>query len=166
MTQSVLNARPSPEQPETNINSRTRIANGLTGVLADSFVLMIKTQGYHWNVVGPLFFPIHTLTEQHYTDLFTAIDVIAERIRALGHVAPMAFTDMISQASLSEESTARSAGEMIARLVSDHEAMVRRLRDLAQTAADLGDGATEDLANGRMAFHEQAIWMLSAIVAE
>ena len=166
MSQSVLKPRPSPDQPETNIDSRARIANGLTGVLADSFVLMIKTQGYHWNVVGPLFFPIHTLTEQHYNDLFSAIDVIAERIRALGHVAPMSFTDMISQASLSEESTARSAGEMITRLVSDHEAMVRRLRDLAQTAADMGDGATEDLANGRMAFHEQAIWMLGAIVAE
>jgi len=166
MSHSVLTARPSPEQPETNIDSKAQIANGLTGVLADSFVLMIKTQGYHWNVVGPLFYPIHTLTEQHYNDLFAAIDVIAERIRALGHVAPMSFTDMISQAALSEESNARSSGEMISRLVSDHEAMVRRLRELAHTAAELGDGATEDLANGRMAFHEQAIWMLGAIVAE
>ena len=166
MGESVLNHRPSPNEPDTDIKSNARVANGLTGVLADSFVLMIKTQAYHWNVVGPLFVPIHTLTEEQYTDLFGAIDVIAERIRALGHVAPMSFADLSGQASLTEETATRSAGEMVAQLVSDHEAVVRRLRELAAAAADLGDGATEDLANGRMAFHEKAIWMLAAIIAE
>lgn len=166
MGESVLNPSPSPSQPDTGINSNARIVNGLTGVLADSFVLMIKTQGYHWNVVGPLFVPIHTLTEEQYTDLFGAVDVIAERIRALGHVAPVSFAELSGQASLAEETTRRSAGEMVAQLVSDHETMVRRLRELAAAAAELGDGATEDLANGRMAFHEKAVWMLGAIIAE
>lgn len=166
MTHSILKTRPAAVSPETGIDSRNRVANGLTGVLSDSFVLMIKTQGYHWNVVGPLFYPIHKLTEEHYNDMFAAIDVIAERIRALGQVAPMSFTDMISQAELHEESGAPTAGEMVRNLLHDHEAIVRRLRELADAAAEAGDGASEDLANGRMAFHEQAIWMLSAIIAE
>ncbi len=166
MTSSVLKTRPTPAKPRTGIDSKPEIANGLTGVLSDTFVLMIKTQGYHWNVTGPLFFPLHKLTEEHYNDMFAAIDVIAERIRALGHIAPMSFTDMISQTQLSEESGAPNAGEMVRNLLHDHEALARRLRELAAEAAEQGDGASEDLANGRMAFHEQAIWMLNAIVAE
>ncbi|MEO1470881.1 MAG: DNA starvation/stationary phase protection protein [Pseudomonadota bacterium] len=166
MRNAVLTAMPEREAPATGIEGRTMVANALTGVLADSYVLMVKTQGYHWNVVGPLFQPIHVLTETHYRDLFEAIDTMAERVRALGEVAPLAFTDMLSEAVLAEEETQRSAECMIRRLVADHETLARRLRDLAELAAGSRDGATEDLANSRMAFHEEAAWMLRATVAQ
>lgn len=166
MTHPALSAAPEPQSPETGIDGKTRIANGLTGALADSYVLMIKTQGVHWNVVGPLFQPIHEMTEAQYADLFAAIDTLAERIRALGHLAPVAFTDMISQAELSEETAAGKAADMVRTLVAGHEVLARRMRDLAELAADHRDGATEDLANSRMDFHEKAVWMLSAVIAE
>ena len=84
MTYAVLKTEPARETPETGIESRRLLADGLCGVLADSVVLMIKTQSYHWNVVGPLFHSIHQMTEEQYRDLFEAIDEIAERVRALG----------------------------------------------------------------------------------
>ncbi|MEM6358067.1 MAG: DNA starvation/stationary phase protection protein [Pseudomonadota bacterium] len=166
MKHAALTAEPDRDAPKTGIANRPSVANALTGVLADSYVLMVKTQGYHWNVVGPLFKPIHDLTEEHYRDLFEAIDTLAERVRTLGEVAPMAFTDMLADAALSEEESERSAGCMIGQLISDHETLARRMRDLAQLAAESRDGATEDLANSRMAFHEEAVWMLRAIAAD
>lgn len=166
MTQQVLAVTPTTEVPEVGIDHNVEIANALTAVLADSYVLMIKTQGYHWNVVGPLFLPLHELTEQHYRNLFEAVDVIAERIRALGKVAPGAFADLIAHSALQEETSQRTAAGMVGQLLSDHEAIVQRLRDTAKLAADHGDGATEDLMNQRMAFHEKARWMLSATIAE
>lgn len=166
MTHAVLQITPKVEQPDTGLEAKRLLATELTGVLADSFVLMIKSQSYHWNVVGPMFQPIHELTEKHYRDLFEAIDTIAERVRALGHVAPLSFTDMITHAALDEETEQRAAGAMVARLIADHESLARRFRDLSSTAAGAGDGATEDLSNARMAFHEETAWMLRAIVAE
>jgi len=166
MANTVLSVKPETQQPETGVDGKARIANALTGVLADSFVLMIKTQVYHWNVVGPLFQPIHELTEKHYNDLFAAIDTLAERMRALGHLAPVSLTDMIAHAAIEEETRNRSAGDMVDQLIADHEELTRRTRELAQLAADGKDGATEDLANARMAFHEEAIWMLRAISAD
>ncbi|MEO0624569.1 MAG: DNA starvation/stationary phase protection protein [Pseudomonadota bacterium] len=166
MTYATLTAMPDRETPQTGIETRTKVANALTGVLADSFVLMVKTQGYHWNVVGPLFQPIHALTETQYTDLFEAIDTMAERVRALGEVAPMAFTDLLANAALVEEQAPRSAECMVRQLIADHELLARRMRELATLAAESRDGATEDLANSRMAFHEEAIWTLRAIVTQ
>ncbi len=166
MTDAVLTAMPKREAPKTGIENRTKVANALTGVLADSAVLLVKTMGYHWNVVGPLFHPIHELTESQYRNLFEAIDTMAERVRALGEMAPYAFTDMLAQAELTEESRERSAGAMVDELIADHENLARRMRGLAELAAESRDGATEDLANDRMAFHEQAVWMLRAVIAQ
>lgn len=166
VTYAVLTKKPVAQEPETGVESRRLLATSLTGVLADSFVLMIKTQSYHWNVVGPLFQPLHEMTEAQYRDVFEAIDEIAERIRALGEVAPLSFTDLISHASLAEETRAKTAASMVAQLVSDHEALARRFRDLGAEAAGAGDGVTEDLANSRMAFHEKTAWMLRSVIAE
>lgn len=166
MSYTILNVKTDIETPATGVDSKRLLSTALTGVLADSFILMVKSQAYHWNVVGPLFQPIHDITEKQYRDLFEAIDVIAERIRALGQVAPLSFTDMITHAELDEEVQQRSAGEMVARLVADHESLARRFRDLSEVAAGAGDGATEDLSNSRMAFHEQSAWMLRAMIAE
>ena len=165
MTQQVLSPMPQPADHETGVDKSVWIANGLTGVLSDSVVLMVKTQGYHWNITGPMFLPIHEITEKLYTDLFEAIDVIAERIRALGELAPMSVTDMISDARLTEEDTRRSAQGMVEQLISDNETLVRHLREVAAVAARHGDGATEDLMNARMSSHEKAIWMLRSIAS-
>ncbi len=163
MTQQVLKTVVSESVTRTGITDETRIADALTGVLGDSLVLFVKTQGYHWNVTGPLFQPIHEMTEEQYRDLFDAIDVIAERVRALGKVAPMSMTDMISHTRLNEEDTLRSAQGMIEQLISDNESLVRRLRETAALAAEANDGASEDLMNARMNAHEKAIWMLRSI---
>ncbi|TMV09887.1 DNA starvation/stationary phase protection protein [Ruegeria sediminis] len=163
MTQQVLKSEPQNEVNDTGIDKNAWIANAITEVLCDSVLLMVKTQGYHWNVVGPLFLPIHELTERQYRDLFEAIDTLAERIRALGQIAPISVTDMISQSRLTEEETVRDAHGMIKQLISDNESLARRLRETAALAARHGDGATEDLMNARMAKHEEAIWMLKAI---
>jgi starvation-inducible DNA-binding protein len=165
MTQQALRIEPQPEAPKTGVEREISIAGALAGILGDSLVLQVKTQGYHWNVVGPLFQPLHELTERQYRDLFDAVDRLAERIRALGQIAPFSMSDMLSHAQLSEEDTARSAQGMIEQLISDNESLVRRLRDTAALAASHGDGATEDLMNARMARHEQEIWMLRAIAA-
>ena len=165
MTQHALTIEPHPAAPETGIVGDQAVANALLGILGDSLVLLYKPQGYQWNVVGPLFQPVHELTERQYEALFAAVDKLAERIRALGHIAPFSMADMISHAQLSEEDTARNAQGMIEQLVSDNETLVRRLRETASIAAENGDGATEDMMNARMADHEEAIWMLRAIAA-
>ncbi len=166
MTQQVLKTEPYSADHAIGVDKSQWIANALTGVLSDSVVLMVKTQGYHWNVMGPLFQPIHELTERQYTDLFEAIDVIAERIRALGELAPMSVADMVSHARLNEEETQRSAQGMVEQLIADNEAMARLLREVASLASREGDGATEDLMNSRMAKHEEAVWMLRAVAAQ
>lgn len=145
--------------------ARTKLAGHLSRILADTMLLTIKTQVYHWNVVGPLFKPIHDLTEAHYEDLFAASDVIAERIRALGHLAPVSFTDLMPKTELVEESTMRSAQGMVEQLVKDHESMVRNMRESAEFAEQNDDFVTHDLLVGRLNFHEKAIWMLRAIIA-
>ncbi|WP_425085528.1 Dps family protein [Ruegeria profundi] len=165
MIQQVLKSEVQEETNDTGIDKNAWIANAVTEVLADTMVLMVKTQGTHWNVVGPLFLPIHELTERQYRDLFEAADDLAERVRALGQVAPISFTDMVSHAKLTEEETIKNSEGMINQLVADHEAIARNLRETAATAARYGDGATEDLMNARMAKHEEAVWMLKAIVA-
>lgn len=166
MAQTALDIKPQIETTHTGIEANRRIGDALTGVLADSYVLMVKTQSCHWNVVGPLFQPIHDMTEAQYRALFEAIDDIAERIRALGLIAPLAFSDMLAHASLDEERAERTAAGMVERLAKDHEALVRRLREVAKMAAAADDGATEDLMNARMADHEKTAWMLRAVIAD
>ncbi|MEM9356800.1 MAG: DNA starvation/stationary phase protection protein [Pseudomonadota bacterium] len=143
-----------------------RIASHLSAALADTMLLMIKSQVYHWNVVGPMFKPIHDLTEEHYTNLFEAADDIAERIRALGHPAPLSFTDLTARTSLSEETQVTSAREMVEQLVADHETIVRKLRVAGEYAELADDFVSHDLIVGRMDFHEKAIWMLRATIAD
>ena len=164
MPTTVLDVRPTVEHPEIDLEQRKRLVANLLGVLADSHVLMVKTQGYHWNVVGPLFVSLHQLTEQHYRNLFGAIDEIAERIRALGYPAPGSKADMIAHSALSEESGHPTAEEKVPNLMRDHETVARRLRDAVAAAGDLGDAATAEIMTQRLRFHEKAIWMLREIV--
>lgn len=146
---------------------RGAIARDLVEVLADTYTLLFKTHVYHWNVVGPLFVPIHELTEAHYTNLFAAVDDIAERVRSLGHPAPLSFGGLLAKAVVKEEDEAdMSAGAMVAELAEDHEKIVKRLRQAALAADKADDLVTADMLTGRLAFHEKAIWMLRAIASK
>jgi starvation-inducible DNA-binding protein len=160
---SALNVKPTPE---TDLEPRERLAANLTAMLADAYVLMVKTQGLHWNVVGPLFVSLHQLTEQQYQDLLAAIDEIAERIRALGHLAPTSFSGLAPHSAIAEANGSNfSARQMVTTLIDDHETVARRLRDAVEVAEGFRDAATADMLTERLQVHEKAVWMLRAIIA-
>lgn len=168
MSITVLNPKADVVETKTGIapTDQTRLANGLSGILSDTYTLMIKTHGYHWNVVGPMFRTVHLMTEEHYEDLFAAADDLAERIRSLGHPAPTSFADMAALTVVEEEKGSPNAQEIIETLVDDHEKIVRRLRETAEIADELRDAVTADMLTARMQFHEKAIWMLRSTLAE
>ncbi|WP_420349109.1 Dps family protein [Pelagibius sp.] len=166
MTNSVLHMKADVEHPQTGIEDRKRLAGNLSALLADTYLLLVKTQGYHWNVVGPLFISLHRLTEEQYENLFEAADDLAERIRALGHPAPTSITEMIPLTVISEDTGSASAEEMVSNLIRDHEAIVRRLREGVEIAESLRDAVSADMLTERMRFHEQAIWMLRAVLSQ
>lgn len=145
-------------------NERARIAEALTTVLADSYVLMAKTQGVHWNAMGPLFLSLHDLTEKHYKDLFAAIDEIAERIRALGHDAPNNLDDMVAKSEISADVEDRSAERLIATLIAGHETTVHRVYAAIDMAEAQKDPGSADLLIERVQFHEKALWMLRSLI--
>lgn len=147
-------------------NYRRDMAKSLSDILADSYRLLIKNHVYHWNVVGPLFKPLHELTEEHYTILFGAIDIIAERIRALGHLAPASLGDAARFAPQNGEVENLSAAGMIEDLIAEHESAVQAMRKAATKADENEDVVTADMLTDRLTFHEKALWMLRAIVAE
>ena len=140
---------------------REAIGKGLSQVLADTYVLYLKTHAYHWNVTGPLFSSLHTLFEGQYNDLHDAADVIAERIRSLGRFAPGSYASFARLASIKEDNDEIPAAmTMIANLVMGHEALGRTLRSAFKVAEAGGDQATMDLLIGRMEASDKAAWML------
>ena len=158
-----LNIRPEIDHPATGIDRQAKVVRTLRGCLADTYILMAKTQAYHWNVVGPLFHSVHELTEQQYGDLFQAVDDLAERIRALGELAPTSLQGMLNGTVLCEDSGNPTTRDMLTNLARDHEIVVRRVRDSVDLADEAKDVATADLLTQRLAFHEKAVWMLRAI---
>ena len=158
-------AEPSVEHPNTGLGAdvRRRISDHLVDVLADTYTLLLKTHVYHWNAVGPLFFPLHVLLEGQYKSLFEAADIVAERIRALGHPTPLSFDELLRHTQVKEETKPRSELEIVEHLARDHERMVKRSREAARVADEADDLVTTDMLTQRMAFHEKAIWMLRAI---
>jgi starvation-inducible DNA-binding protein len=161
----VLDIKPHIEHPDLGIDGRKRLAERLADIVADTYVLLVKTQGYHWNVVGPLFVSLHKLTEEHYEDLFAAGDELAERIRTLGYPAPASLRAMIKDSRISEAKGNPTAEEMVENLVADHETLVRQLREITELAEESHDQGTADMLTERLKAHEKAIWMLRAIVA-
>jgi len=167
-TTNVLDIKPSPEKVGTGIRQSERrdIAQDLSQILADSYLLVIKSHVYHWNVVGPLFRSIHEMTEQHYEEIFAACDELAERIRALGFPAPMSKNGVLADGTVTLGPLAPSAHEMVQDLVQDHEALCRKMRKVAENADEVGDLVTADLLTQRLAYHEKVAWMLRAVIAE
>jgi starvation-inducible DNA-binding protein len=161
-----LNVIPSSDEVSTGVKDVEGIADGLANVLADTYRLIFKTHAYHWNVTGPLFYSIHKLTEEQYENMFAAADELAERIRSLGQIAPMRMADIMGRSEIEDLTETPSAGEMVEDLAKDHERLAHRLHALIELVEGRRDPVTEDLATERSAFHEQAAWMLRAIVAK
>lgn len=160
-----LNVVAEPQEIASGVRAPKTIAQGLANVLADTYALTYKTHAYHWNVEGPLFYSIHNLTEGQYEDMFAAADELAERIRAVGQMAPMSLTKIQEMSVIKDSPDALSAGEMCQTLAADHERVAHRLHALIKVAGEQNDPVTEDLATARSAFHEQAAWMLKALTA-
>lgn len=136
------------------------VTDALSALLASSFTLYLKTHNYHWNVTGPMFHTLHGLFEEQYTELWNAVDEIAERIRALGAFAPGSSTAFAEMSTVSEETGRPEAMEMIRILAADNEAVAASARQLIEAAEAADDYASEDLGVGRLQVHEKNAWML------
>jgi len=142
---------------------RLAIADGLSGLLADTYTLYLKTHNFHWNVTGPMFNTLHLMFETQYTELATAVDEIAESIRALGVAAPGSYAQFAERTSIKEETGVPAAEDMIAQLLKDQETVARTAHSVFPTADDAGDEPTADLLTQRMQIHEKTAWMLRSM---
>ena len=145
-------------------SKREQIAAGLSRVLADSYTLYLKTHNFHWNVTGPMFQTLHLMFETHYNELALAVDLIAERIRALGLPAPGTYRQFIALASIKEDEGVPQAQEMIRLLVQGHETVARTAREVFQAAEAASDQPTCDLLTQRLQVHEKTAWMLRSLL--
>ena len=146
---------------------RAEITRGLSRLLADTFTLYLTTHNFHWNVTGPMFNSLHAMFMQQYTELWNAVDPIAERIRALGHLAPGSYAEFGELGSLPDApALPPKALEMVRLLAEGHEAVARTARKLFPLADEAGDQPTADLATQRLTVHEQAAWMLRSLLEE
>lgn len=143
---------------------RKEIAHGLSRLLADTYTLYLKTHNFHWNVTGPMFQTLHLMFETQYTELALAVDLIAERIRALGVYAPGTYREFAELSSIKEESRKPTATEMIELLVEGQEAVVRTARSLFPAVERAADEPTADLLTQRMQLHEKTAWMLRSLL--
>ena len=145
---------------------RRAVSEHLTKVLADSFAVYLKTHGYHWNVRGPQFYGLHNLLEEQYRDIWAALDEIAERIRALGILAPQGYATFANLTSIKDGDPEKDATEMLRELMRDHETLIATARDGLKLAQDDADEATADLLTQRLAAHEKAAWMLRSTLGD
>ncbi len=143
---------------------RAAVAQGLSRLLADSYTLYLKTHNYHWNVTGPLFNTLHLMFEAQYTELATAVDEIAERIRALGHRAPGSYQEFAKLTSITEDTGSPTAEQMIEQLMIGQEAVARTAREVFPAADSAGDEPSADLLTQRMNLHEKTAWMLRSML--
>lgn len=147
-------------------NAKPEIANALKPILADTVLLYTLTQNVHWNVTGPLFQPVHALTEEQYTELATAIDELAERIRSLGAKAPATLRAFIELGTIEDGDENASAETMVTSLIHANEKIADAIRPIVSKAADFGDEVTAGLLTDRLTVHEKAVWMLRAMIGQ
>ncbi len=145
---------------------RARIAQGLSKLLADSYTLYLMTHNFHWNVKGPMFNTLHTMFMAQYTEQWNALDIIAERIRALGHPAPGTYREFVKLASIKEVEGVPKAEEMIKLLVAAQEATARTARELFPVIDKANDQPTADVLTQRLDVHEKTAWMLRSLLEE
>ena len=147
-----------PEEP------RKQISDGLKKLLANTYVLYHKTHGYHWNVTGPMFDTLHNKFMLQYTELWNAIDPIAERIRSLGFFAPGNYSEMAKYILIPDDKEVPKATQMIQNLVEAHEVVIRTAREIFPSAEKVSDQATMDLLTQRLDIHEKTAWMLRVML--
>ena len=144
---------------------RKAITDGLARLLADTYTLYLKTHNYHWNVTGPMFQTLHLMFETQYNELALAVDLIAERIRALGAPAPGSYREFGELSSVPEDDDLPDATEMIRRLVAGQETVARTARSLFPVVEEAHDEPTADLLTQRLQIHEKTAWMLRSLLA-
>ena len=144
---------------------RKAIADGLSRVLADSYTLYLKTHNFHWNVEGPMFNTLHLMFEGQYTELALAVDMVAERIRSLGHPAPGSYKAFASLTSIEEAADGVKAEDMVKQLAKGHETVAKTARSMFPLCDAANDEPTADLLTQRMQLHEKTAWMLRAMAA-
>lgn len=143
---------------------RKDIAKGLCHLLADTYTLYLKTHNFHWNVTGPMFNALHLMFEAQYNELALAVDLIAERIRALGFPAPGSYREFLKLSTIPEATGSPAAEEMIRQLVEGQESIVRTARSIFPIVDDAHDEPTADLLTQRMQVHEKTAWMLRSLL--
>jgi starvation-inducible DNA-binding protein len=147
-----------------NTKDRAQIAQGLSRLLADTYLLYLKTHNFHWNVEGPMFQTLHTLFMAQYTEAWNAVDPIAERIRALGHYAPGTYKEYIKLAAVRETDGVPKAAQMVKLLIEGQEAVARTARAVLPLADAANDQPTLDLLTQRLDIHEKNAWMLRSLL--
>lgn len=145
---------------------RARIAKSLSHMLADSFTLYLKTHNFHWNVTGPMFQTLHIMFMDQYTELWNALDLIAERIRALGHPAPGSYKQYLELSKIDGEEGQPCDKDMIRQLLEGQEAVIRAARETFRIASAADDQSTADLMTQRLEIHEKNAWMLRSLLEE
>lgn len=143
---------------------RLKSAQALGRLLASTYTLYLKTHGYHWNVEGPHFQQLHIQFMEQYTEMWTAVDELAERIRALGHYAPTSYAEMAKLSSVEEEQGKPSWEDMVHNLAKGHELVAKEARGVLRVAEEVGDDATADVVTPRITLHEKTAWMLRATI--
>jgi starvation-inducible DNA-binding protein len=149
---------------ETSIDHKKEIVRGLSTLLADTYTLYLKTHNFHWNVQGPMFQPLHQLFEDQYTELATAVDEVAERIRALGEFAPASYAAFSKLTSVKEAAGPTKSQDMIRQLLEGHEIVARSASNALPAAEKAGDQGTLDLLTQRLRVHEKTAWMLRSFL--
>lgn len=144
--------------------ARGEIAEGLSRLLADTYSLYLKTHNFHWNVTGPMFQTLHLMFETQYNELALAVDLIAERIRALGFPAPGTYSDFARLSSISETTGVPKAQDMIRLLVEGQESVARTARSIFPLVEEVNDEPTADLLTQRLQVHEKTAWMLRSLL--
>jgi starvation-inducible DNA-binding protein len=147
-----------------NAKDRKKLADGLSALLADTYTLYLKTHNFHWNVTGPMFNSLHTMFMTQYTELWTSLDEIAERIRALDHFAPGSGAQFAKLSSVKEETGVPEWRAMVEQLVEGHDACAKTARRVFKIADAADDQPTADLLTVRLNAHEKTAWMLRALL--
>ncbi|MBO6950000.1 MAG: DNA starvation/stationary phase protection protein [Rhodospirillales bacterium] len=150
---------------EMTKQAKKECANAMSKVLADTYILYLKTHNFHWNVTGPMFKSLHEMFEEQYTEMWTAVDEIAERIRALGAAAPGTYAKFRELGTVEETEDLPNADEMVADLVKSNEALARTIRSALSTAQDNGDEVSAGILTDRLTVHEKSIWMMRSTLA-
>lgn len=132
-------------------------------ILSDYYILMIKTQNYHWNARGPHFHNYHQMLELQYNDLAQGVDLLAERIRSLGFHVPANYKNFMTHATLQEEMREPATEDMLKNLIHDHEYLIRETREAINKLKETGDENTLDLLVERLSLHEKTAWMLRSL---